>query len=298
MKKFLKVIATPFVALWRWIKETAWVQPLLIVGIIFAIIFSIPYISSGISDWINSTDDDIDYLDDYQLSMEGSKQVEGYENSEVNVFFDRFVEAQEAWINGNKDEAKTILKDYGSEGKFFLFFVQEDCSGCSTLKEGLEYLTDNFSLVAESNGEETEALSWRSILVDEEIDDDYYDDEDKAPFEDILAYKSYLQFYRICATMCVQQNYYLNLDSSKQETLYDNVEAMNDFDSFQTPTIVLFDLTETNQTQYIIKSIFFELYDKYSSYSSYTAEGATSAYILADCWKAKNMWEKNYFKVS
>ena len=42
MMKILKVIATPFVALWRWIKETAWVQPLLIVGCIFAVIFSIP----------------------------------------------------------------------------------------------------------------------------------------------------------------------------------------------------------------------------------------------------------------
>ena len=41
----LRKIATPFVAIWRWIKETAWVQPLLIVGIIFAIIFSIPSIT-------------------------------------------------------------------------------------------------------------------------------------------------------------------------------------------------------------------------------------------------------------
>ena len=47
--KVLKILATPFIAIWRWIKETAWVQPLLIVGLIFGIIFSIPSITS----WVN-----------------------------------------------------------------------------------------------------------------------------------------------------------------------------------------------------------------------------------------------------
>lgn len=51
MGKFLKVIGTPFIKLWTWIKETAWVQPLLIVGIIFAIIFSIPSITSWVQSW-------------------------------------------------------------------------------------------------------------------------------------------------------------------------------------------------------------------------------------------------------
>ena len=46
--KFLKILDTPFVKLWGWIKDTAWVQPLLIVGCIFGVIFSIPYISKGI----------------------------------------------------------------------------------------------------------------------------------------------------------------------------------------------------------------------------------------------------------
>ncbi len=46
----LKAIGAFFVKIWRWIKDTAWVQPLLIVGAIFAVIFSIPYIT----DWANS----------------------------------------------------------------------------------------------------------------------------------------------------------------------------------------------------------------------------------------------------
>ena len=49
--KVLKILATPFIAIWRWIKETAWVQPLLIVGLIFGIIFSIPSITSWVKSW-------------------------------------------------------------------------------------------------------------------------------------------------------------------------------------------------------------------------------------------------------
>jgi hypothetical protein len=47
--KILKAIGAFFARIWRWIKETAWIQPLLIVGAIFAVIFSIPYFSSWIS---------------------------------------------------------------------------------------------------------------------------------------------------------------------------------------------------------------------------------------------------------
>ena len=45
--KVLKILATPFIAIWRWIKETAWVQPLLIVGLIFGIMLgdALPHIS-------------------------------------------------------------------------------------------------------------------------------------------------------------------------------------------------------------------------------------------------------------
>ena len=45
--KILRAIGHFFAKIGRWIANTAWVQPLLIVGGIFAIIFSIPYIKRG-----------------------------------------------------------------------------------------------------------------------------------------------------------------------------------------------------------------------------------------------------------
>ena len=67
----LKAIGSLFVKLWRWIKETAWVQPLLIVGAIFALIFSIPSITSWVGSWDFSTENS------YYLSKKLTLESEG-----------------------------------------------------------------------------------------------------------------------------------------------------------------------------------------------------------------------------
>ena len=56
MDKVFKAIGRFFKKIWDWIKTTAWVQPLLIVGIIFGIIFSINPIVNAIKGAINSDD--------------------------------------------------------------------------------------------------------------------------------------------------------------------------------------------------------------------------------------------------
>ncbi|MEY3496720.1 MAG: hypothetical protein RJA80_943, partial [Actinomycetota bacterium] len=73
-----------FGGLWNWIKETAWIQPLLIVGTIFAIIFSIPTITewvNGIAESINSPES---YYRNYQKKLEGEEAV-GAKIVEVSI---------------------------------------------------------------------------------------------------------------------------------------------------------------------------------------------------------------------
>ncbi len=68
----LKAIGGFFTKLWRWIKETAWVQPLLIVGAIFAVIFSIPKITGWVESWgLGSASR---YFAEYQQSLEGETE--------------------------------------------------------------------------------------------------------------------------------------------------------------------------------------------------------------------------------
>jgi len=68
----LRAISGFFVKIGRWIKETAWIQPLLIVGGIFAIIFSIPYISNWVSSWFTDSNAASGFYKDYKVSLEGA----------------------------------------------------------------------------------------------------------------------------------------------------------------------------------------------------------------------------------
>ena len=287
----LKKIGTPFVAIWRWIKETAWVQPLLIVGIIFAIIFSIPSITKGIQGLMDRKESDIVYFEDHQLSLEGSKR--GEENSQANIFFDKFVEAQNLWENGDKEGARETLSSYSNNGnKFFLFFVQEECAGCSSLKEGCEYLEDNWSTYVTDS--EEPSFYFQSIIVDQEIDDDYYEDEDKHPIDDLVTYQSYLEFYRIVMGNIQNQRYYINVGirdgSSGQNTIYSNTEALINTNDLQTPTIMLLDLTDTNTTSYIVSEVF------YTSDATFSAASDVygKASFIADAWTYDGVFGKDY----
>lgn len=143
----LKAIGAFFAKIWRWIKETAWVQPLLIVGAIFAIIFSIPYITK----WAQS------------FSGEGSGQF--FKNYDVSINNEEFVQdkivtdgdklAQSLYTYTTKayedanaratkaEDYKTITDTYGE--KFFLVFYKKDNSSSDNIESGLRYLKENWN---------------------------------------------------------------------------------------------------------------------------------------------------------
>lgn len=292
---FLKKLGTPFVALWRWIKETAWVQPLLIVGVIFAIIFSIPYITSGIQNLINSTESDLKYFENHMLSLEGCKNNEG--NSQAEKFFDNFEAAQEAWNNEDKETARDLLDQYNSEDRFFLFLVQEECTGCSNVRDGLEYLTDNWDLLVnsgDSSNPTAPSLSWQSINVKETYDsDDYYSDNNTTPIQELTYTGSYYYFYRIAMTVASTTDYYHNITIANegdvvdtQNAVYTNTEGLiNPTSGMQTPTCILIDLTDSNDSPYLITSIFYSLAgsDEYGY-----------ADFLKDAWKSEGIFGSDY----
>ena len=56
MDKFFIAIGRFFKKIWEWIKSTAWVQPLLIVAVIFGIIFSINPIADAIKEAVEADD--------------------------------------------------------------------------------------------------------------------------------------------------------------------------------------------------------------------------------------------------
>lgn len=129
--KVLRAIGGFFARIGRWIKETAWIQPLLIVGAIFAVIFAIPHIIDGVKGWFDESDAANKYFAKYQLSLENADQGKG--ESEVDEFFTYLQDRDE----------NTIKSKYGE--RFFVAFVQEESSTCKDLYGGLKTFQDKWA---------------------------------------------------------------------------------------------------------------------------------------------------------
>ncbi len=126
----LRAIGNFFVRIGRWIKNTAWIQPLLIVGGIFAIIFSIPYITKWVGSWFSSSSASEKYYSSHKLSLKGAEK----HNSEVDKLFSYICEPEKA--------DKATVNKFGE--KFFVTLVQDGCSACDERYGGFQTLEENW----------------------------------------------------------------------------------------------------------------------------------------------------------
>lgn len=289
MGKFLKVIGTPFIKLWTWIKETAWVQPLLIVGIIFAVIFSIPSITSWVQSW-NFGSDTYTFLQNKKLSLEGMTDVP---SGQAADFFSSYVSAREKWSNDDKEGARNDMKAYvGDSNKMILFFVAEDDTGAS-VNEAANYLVnEGWSNLVTAEFPEAPAFQYQAIFTDQTIDlgddDDTY--KDKNPFAYLWQSADYQQFVEDAYFVTTVSPYYINLEeASAKTTLKNNAENIVSSSNYTSNLAyyVTIDLTDTNTTDNIITNVFFEITgaDKYEK-----AEFLSEAWTNSEDFeiKAKN----------
>lgn len=171
----LKAIGAFFVKIWRWIKETAWVQPLLIVGGIFAIIFAIPHITKWAKTFSKETEGV--YFTSYQVSLEGEKWDEK-SVSDADKLTDSIYTNTVERIYGAEDPTAVTKADLdlgGYEEKFFLVFVKNDCSNCTPAEEGFKYLEENWGKIGLNPDVAGEKFAIHTIFSSEDSsnDDDF-----------------------------------------------------------------------------------------------------------------------------
>ena len=132
--KILSVIGRFFARIGRWIKETAWIQPLLIVGSIFAIIFAIPHIIRGVQSWFTSSNDSNKFFAQYRLSLTGADK----DNNDFGGSSD-----VDKFLTYMSDETKEeeVIKMAGGE-RFFVAFIKK--GSADDLCEGLKEFRDKF----------------------------------------------------------------------------------------------------------------------------------------------------------
>ena len=278
----LKKIATPFVAIWRWIKETAWVQPLLIVGVIFGVIFSIPSITNAVKSWSTSSDDGLSYYEEINLSLDDAYNGK----SQVDEFFTSYAAAQ-GYKNGNSKYSKSDLDSFKNTygEKFFLVFAQSDCTYCENISDALIQFRDYFDTTYKL-GDYTEKYKAYSIICDQDMGDaaDYYT-ETKA-FEYILNDHSTL--FEDMIKFGTTNTYYNNLSSSDKTTLKGYIENFfKGVSDVHVPCVILFDLTDNvsnngSDWNYIANTVFFEIP------STYDTNEVTRANFLAQAWYGVN----------
>lgn len=237
----LKSINASFTKFWRWIKETAWVQPLLIVGAIFAIIFSI----SKFTNWFGTmaSGGSASYFTNFRASLEN----EGKDGIDTDA--DKLTLAIQKITFGNYGsyadaeeamKADNIINAYGK--KFFFLFVESECDGCTKAENAFKILEDNWGTGVWTM-DDSEPFKVQAIFADEiSTNDSTFDLED----DQVAFYRYATRFYEndfwsLAASQLEEAPYKENksVDDKKYESL-----ATGEASNWETPTIFLVDFTE------------------------------------------------------
>ena len=246
-----RAIGAFFARIWRWIKETAWVQPLLIVGIIFGVIFSIPSIVNGITGLVEKINSSESYYHKFEKSL-----VNG-ENSDADNLTNGVFTAMDD--NSKREE---IANQYGQ--KFFMMYVSNTCPSCKEAREGFETLESNFSNYVKDTSVGFKMYTIFTDVVTEETT------TEESAFVQYM--NRHLDFFELSAGVGYSTDYYINGKISKTDL--ENVESC-DPDDFLTPTIFLVDLTEKSPSIGVSEIMFGVSGDN----------NVSKAQHLADCWQ-------------
>ena len=263
----LRAIGAFFARIWRWIRETAWVQPLLIVGIIFGVMFSIKPIYNAIKDAKAKSSSAETYYRQFQVSLSGGEKSQASELT--NQIY--------ASMGSGKNE---IDPSFGLGDKFFLMYVAEDCDKCNSAKGGFEYFEDNYStLYAKNNNEPFNIVT---IFTDEVMTDG--SDSEKTAFIQYL--EKHVDFFERVGGNIWDSPYHLNNGISNAD-----IEAIQEADpeNFLTPTIMLVDFSATHADDNAgVTDVFVGVEEVGSSSNS----DANKAEFIYDAWTHQGKFER------
>jgi hypothetical protein len=252
----LKSLGAFFVKIWRWIKDTAWVQPLLIVGAIFAIIFSIPSITSWANSWSGTATNS--FYNAKKKTLEG----EGVDQTGLSEA-DKLTQS----IYGNNTNVPNPTKpedfDLSNGKKFFLIYANSSNSTSNSYESGFKYLRDYWGKQGLYPFGDDE-FNYYTIFSDDTSENDKDIDSNLGnAWERYL--KNNLDFFNSSIERLEAAPYYSNMAMSEDNYLkfaLSDVAADKKASSvFTVPTICLVDYTQDaiNAKRYGLSEILFTL---------------------------------------
>ena len=233
----LRAIGGFFARIGRWIKETAWIQPLLIVGAIFAVIFAIPHIIDGVKSWFNESDNANKFFTKYELSLKNANKIADGEKvgqSKVDKLF-TYLE------DGTTDKVKS---EFGE--RFFVAFVKDDTS-CKDLYGGLKTFRDKWSKKdKEFVGDNNDVLKGNFNLYTIYTDETTTVDDEEINLFDQVWLNHYSMFETMTSGGYLDKTYYA-LNKSIQPSEYASNFTSDSLEScpMNTPLVMYFDFADT-----------------------------------------------------
>lgn len=271
-------IFSPFIKLWNWIKETAWIQPLLIVGIVFGIIFSISPIVKACS--TEDTEKEYTFYADREQSLENV--FTDVDNCEAVNLLTNIYNAQSLVEEKTYDstEAQEAIKKLPAE-KFFLMFYSKDCEACKNSSDAFEYLVENWGEgYFKSKTDTQEKFEMYTINTLQEVKNK--EDKDEVAFPELL--ENVPEFFENAGAEIRQSPYYIN--GKIDNTNLTNFSDANQ-DAFPVPTLLLIDFTSAEARGY--QQLTFTIPGKNGDTGA-----ASKAMTLMDCWNgAEDFGYKN-----
>ena len=230
----LTAIGAFFKKIWDWIRQTAWIQPLLIVGIIFGVIFSIPAIVNAIKNAQEEAAATETYYHKYQLSLEGGATSAAYKTTDL---------LYKAVENPTEENVNAVKDDVGNT-KFFFVYVEDNCEYCAHAKSGFDYLEKNWSSLIHDGSE----FKLVSIFADEYTSETT---SDKTAFVQYMEH--FPSFFELAAEAAENTDYY-ELKNINDEDIAALADA--DPETFKAPAIFLVDFTAGPHNQGISEVMF------------------------------------------
>lgn len=280
--KVLRVIGGFFARIGRWIRDTAWVQPLLIVGGIFAIIFSIIPIKNGIESLMDEGNPSEKYYEKYSLSLENAKDG----TSAADGLFKYLEEIQS--VNGDVSKLnQDNVKKYGE--KFFIAFVQKNCTGCENGYAGFNTLQNNWNKMGLTINDGLQ-FKIHTIYIDS-IDHDDITSENL--FNDYILTK-YTHIFEEVIQTAQDSPYCTNLASGKltESTYYKDADKMLEEGGFVSPTTFLVSAADAALGyQYGVSEVLFDYSPKGGNDGDFAR-----AETLCDAWNHADIFSSDYKK--
>ncbi len=235
----LKSIGAFFARIWRWIKETAWVQPLLIVGAVFAVIFSIPSITDLIGSLAGTGEGT--FYERFNQSLEGEILYDEGGNTVTSA--DQITADLAAAISDldDADAINTVRERYGE--KFYFAFVGNSCEACLNDEGGFSKLESDWN----TNFKVTDNRAFRLYTIDSDqtsTNDDDYKNRDWN-----TAFRRYLlnfadSFFQPLSEILYETEYHYNADISDDTYQYFGDASITGENVFTVPVTILFDFSE------------------------------------------------------